>query len=190
MQSPTETEKAESHRRSSSSGSESDDFSLWSDTGDLAEQLAIDEDPLQIELDPLTREGQRLKGSGHGGGRKKRVGFREQHHHERHHGPPGIDKEAIFIPEPPPRHITKTEKLLALIMAPNDPQQARTKGLVGKPLLYDAKNTRRSTWALANNLRYFTSVFVSLGVFLFGYDQGVMSGIITYVLFASAGYNV
>ncbi|KAI5787090.1 general substrate transporter [Geopyxis carbonaria] len=34
-------------------------------------------------------------------------------------------------------------------------------GLTGKPLLY------------------FTSVFVSLGVFLFGYDQGVMSGIIT-----------
>ena len=28
---------------------------------------------------------------------------------------------------------------------------------------------------------YFTTVFVSLGVFLFGYDQGVMSGIITYV---------
>lgn len=28
-------------------------------------------------------------------------------------------------------------------------------------------------------LVYFTSVFVSLGVFLFGYDQGVMSGIIT-----------
>ena len=29
--------------------------------------------------------------------------------------------------------------------------------------------------------RYFTSVFVSVGVFLFGYDQGVMSGIITWV---------
>ena len=28
---------------------------------------------------------------------------------------------------------------------------------------------------------YFTSIFVSLGVFLFGYDQGVMSGILTYV---------
>lgn len=27
---------------------------------------------------------------------------------------------------------------------------------------------------------YFTTLFVSLGVFLFGYDQGVMSGIITY----------
>lgn len=32
-------------------------------------------------------------------------------------------------------------------------------------------------------LLYFTSVFVSLGVFLFGYDQGVMSGIITGPLF-------
>lgn len=31
---------------------------------------------------------------------------------------------------------------------------------------------------------YFTSIFVSLGVFLFGYDQGVMSGIITYVSLA------
>ena len=30
--------------------------------------------------------------------------------------------------------------------------------------------------------RYFTSVFVSVGVFLFGYDQGVMSGIITYAV--------
>ncbi|KLU81672.1 high affinity glucose transporter [Magnaporthiopsis poae ATCC 64411] len=29
------------------------------------------------------------------------------------------------------------------------------------------------------SLIYFTSIFVSLGVFLFGYDQGVMSGIIT-----------
>jgi hypothetical protein len=112
---------------------------LWSDTGDLAEQLANDEDPYRIELDPLTRGGQRLKGSGrgHGGGRKKRVGFREQDHPEREQHSLGIDKEAIFIPEPPPRHITSTEKLLALIMAPNDPQAARAKGLVGKPLLYE-----------------------------------------------------
>ncbi|KAJ6171623.1 Mitochondrial substrate/solute carrier [Penicillium chermesinum] len=46
-------------------------------------------------------------------------------------------------------------------MSPNNRQKAQMHGLVGKPLLY------------------FTSVFVSLGVFLFGYDQGVMSGIIT-----------
>lgn len=32
-------------------------------------------------------------------------------------------------------------------------------------------------------LLYFTSIFVSLGVFLFGYDQGVMSGIITGIYF-------
>lgn len=36
--------------------------------------------------------------------------------------------------------------------------------------------------------RYFTSVFVSLGVFLFGYDQGVMSGIITYAVLGSLSY--
>ncbi|OJJ06421.1 hypothetical protein ASPVEDRAFT_139562 [Aspergillus versicolor CBS 583.65] len=46
-------------------------------------------------------------------------------------------------------------------MSPGNRQLTQTHGLVGKPLLY------------------FTSVFVSLGVFLFGYDQGVMSGIIT-----------
>ncbi|OJJ44201.1 hypothetical protein ASPZODRAFT_154151 [Penicilliopsis zonata CBS 506.65] len=46
-------------------------------------------------------------------------------------------------------------------MSPNSRQTAQSHGLVGKRLLY------------------FTSVFVSLGVFLFGYDQGVMSGIIT-----------
>ncbi|KAI9368639.1 hypothetical protein BJX61DRAFT_546340 [Aspergillus egyptiacus] len=46
-------------------------------------------------------------------------------------------------------------------MSPRSRHSARTHGLTGKPLLY------------------FTSVFVSLGVFLFGYDQGVMSGIIT-----------
>ncbi|KAB8338927.1 hypothetical protein FH972_021867 [Carpinus fangiana] len=45
-------------------------------------------------------------------------------------------------------------------MSPND-APSRMHGLHGKKLVY------------------FTSVFVSLGVFLFGYDQGVMSGIIT-----------
>lgn len=144
MRTSVDDEKDESHRRPSYSGSESDDFSLWSDTGDLAEQLTNDEDPLRIELDPLTRGGQRLRGSGrgHGGGRKKRVGFRGQDHPEQEQSSLGIVKEAIFIPEPPPRHITKTEKLLALIMAPNDPQGARAKGLVGKPLLYGGKPSR------------------------------------------------
>ncbi|KAF2672043.1 hypothetical protein BT63DRAFT_186561 [Microthyrium microscopicum] len=49
-------------------------------------------------------------------------------------------------------------------MAPND-GPSRLHGLHGKKLIY------------------FTTVFVSLGVFLFGYDQGVMSGIITGTYF-------
>ncbi|OQV09337.1 hypothetical protein CLAIMM_13469, partial [Cladophialophora immunda] len=99
LQTSIGNEKDESHRRPSYSGSDSDDFSLWSDTGDLAEQLTNNEDPYRIELDPLTREGQRLRdsGRGHGGGRKKRVGFRDQDHLERDQPPLGIDKEAIFI---------------------------------------------------------------------------------------------
>jgi sugar porter (SP) family MFS transporter len=156
-----ENEKDRALRRSSySSATPSDDFSLWSDTGDIAEQLANEEDPLRIELDPLNTEGRSLTGR-HGGGRKKRVAFqRPEHNAFGAHA--GIDKEAaITIPEPPPRYISRAEKILATIMAPGDTHTARTRGLVGKPLLY------------------FTSVFVSLGVFLFGYDQGVMSGIIT-----------
>lgn len=50
------------------------------------------------------------------------------------------------------------ERILGFIMTGGKDFQS---GLTGQPLLY------------------FTSVFVSLGVFLFGYDQGVMSGIIT-----------
>ena len=160
MSATIDNEKEKVPRRDSySSAAASDDFSLWSDTGDLAEQLAHEEDPL-YELDPLNAEGHALNG-GHGGGRKKKVTFRSQDHLSHSTAQPGIDKEAIFIPSPPPRHIPTAEKLLALIMSPGNVQRARTRGLVGKPLLY------------------FTSVFVSLGVFLFGYDQGVMSGIIT-----------
>ena len=121
-------------RLSYSSATESDDFSLWSDTGDLAEQFANEEDPLRIELDPLNNEGRRLNGHSRGGGRKK-VAFKEQDRFEGQRSPAGLSKEAIPIPEPPPRHIPSFEKLLALIMAPNDPQGARARGLVGKPLL-------------------------------------------------------
>ena len=68
-----------------------------------------------------------------------------------------VSKEAIEIPEPAQRHIPWAERKIASIMAGG----TGVHGLTGKPLIY------------------FTSIFVSLGVFLFGYDQGVMSGIIT-----------
>ena len=89
---------------------------------------------MQIELDPLNREGKALDGS-FGGRRKRRVHYQDQDYLETKTIHPGIIKEDIPIPQPAPRRIPKAEKLLAIIMAPNDPQTARTRGLVGKPLL-------------------------------------------------------
>ncbi|KAI9831249.1 MAG: hypothetical protein M1819_005177 [Sarea resinae] len=154
-------EKRDNRRSSSPRSSESagSDFSLWSDTGDLAEQLADEEDPLQIRLrQSLDAEGfnsPRHRGLHH----HKRVRYQQQDDLEGKRAHPGVDKEAIEIPNPPPRKISRAEKFLAAIMSGHAGSQMH--GLTGKPLLY------------------FTSVFVSLGVFLFGYDQGVMSGIIT-----------
>ncbi|KAJ6186332.1 hypothetical protein N7519_007633 [Penicillium mononematosum] len=144
-------------RRSSHSSDRSvgSDFSVWSDTGDLAEQFAEAEDPLQIHLRnssdrQLLRRKERRK-------QPKRVHYPSNLSNERS----VVDIEKIRIPVPPPRHISRVEHVLAAIMTPRNGPNTQMHGLVGKPLLY------------------FTSVFVSLGVFLFGYDQGVMSGIIT-----------
>ncbi|KAL8688560.1 MAG: hypothetical protein Q9224_004851, partial [Gallowayella concinna] len=137
------------------------EFSLWSDTGDLAEQLADEEDPLQIKLrdsldaDVLGRSVSKPRAT-----TPKHVHYHPHDHQNRKGTHPGLNKEAIQIPEPPPRQIGRVEYLLAIIMTSNR-SKSQSHGLTGKPLLY------------------FTSVFVSLGVFLFGYDQGVMSGIIT-----------
>lgn len=73
-------------------------------------------------------------------------------------------KEEIPIPNPPPRRLNWGERALVIAMAPGD-GPSRMHGLHGKKLIY------------------FLSIFVSLGVFLFGYDQGVMSGIITGLYF-------
>ncbi|PWY79758.1 hypothetical protein BO83DRAFT_375703, partial [Aspergillus eucalypticola CBS 122712] len=147
-----------SSRRSSSIATHStgSEHFTWTDSGDLTEQLANAEDYLRIPLrSPEDRESSgRVESS---------VRIEKQN---RVHYPSQLvigedDFEKIEIPCPPPRKIPRAERLLAVIMSPNNRQSAHLHGLVGKPLLY------------------FTSVFVSLGVFLFGYDQGVMSGIIT-----------
>lgn len=117
-------------RSSDSAGS---DFSLWSDTGDLAEQLADEEDPLQIKLRASNDEGARKRsGQGKRSQRHKEVHYAPQDHLHRKDTNPGIDKEAIEIPEPPPRTIGRTEKVLATIMT----GKAGSHGLTGKPLLY------------------------------------------------------
>ncbi|MCJ1307280.1 hypothetical protein MMC25_000926 [Agyrium rufum] len=173
--------------RRHSSESVDSDFSLLSETGDLAEQLAGEEDPLRIQLRSSSFEGvrdsagvhhrhsQSLQGGGGSSGlggiksgsghhpNKKSKNKKHVHYGKEAQSPyyrPGLRKEDIPIPEPPPRRISRAEAVFAVMMT-GDRDRSQTSGLTGKPLLY------------------FTSVFVSLGVFLFGYDQGVMSGIIT-----------
>ncbi|OIW27181.1 hypothetical protein CONLIGDRAFT_671015 [Coniochaeta ligniaria NRRL 30616] len=154
---------------SRSSESDDDAFyseSSWTDTGDIAEQLD-DEDPIR---DRLTGS---LNDDILAGVLNRHPRHREKNHRHVHYGSKRslssasrsrspyktgvVSKEAIEIPEPAARRISWAERKIAAVMAGG----TGIHGLTGKPLIY------------------FTSIFVSLGVFLFGYDQGVMSGIIT-----------
>ena len=118
-------EKRGRRRSSESAGSY---FSLWDDTGDLAEQLADEEDPLHEG----SRSGDAARARS--GRQEKHVRYVQQDHLERKRTNPGVDKEAIEIPEPPPRTISRTEYLLALMMTGNN-SSSQVHGLVGKPLL-------------------------------------------------------
>ncbi|KAI1471540.1 sugar transporter-domain-containing protein [Daldinia caldariorum] len=149
-----------SHERRSS---DSVDFDSWTDTGDIAEQLADEEDPLRKTLADTSVNEDLFSGVLKRHPKHKRVQFRRsvsEHSNRRISTSLSfsgtIDKEAIEVPDVPPRRRSRADRLLAAIMP-----GAGIHGLTGKPLIY------------------FTSIFVSLGVFLFGYDQGVMSGIIT-----------
>jgi hypothetical protein len=135
------------HRRSSDSAHS--DLSLWSDTGDLVDQLDNDDDPLRVALNPSSSSPSL---------RKPKSNKQVRYQSGTKEG--SINKNDISIPNPPPRRISQAERIVAFLMAPTD-GPSRMHGLHGKKLIY------------------FTSVFVSLGVFMFGYDQGVMSGIIT-----------
>ncbi|KAF2741945.1 hypothetical protein M011DRAFT_522491 [Sporormia fimetaria CBS 119925] len=157
---PHDTDSDHLLRKSSSSDRPSfetpseSDLSVWSDTGDLVDQLADREDPLQIRLQQsLAGDPPRTSRS------QKRVRYESPSEKPRR-----LRKEDIEIPDPGPRRISWAHRALAAVMAPRD-GPSRLHGLHGKKLIY------------------FTTIFVSLGVFLFGYDQGVMSGIITGVYF-------
>lgn len=119
------------HRRSTDSAGS--DFSLWSDTGDLAEQLADEEDPLRINLrgsidNDFGRERPPER-------RSKHVHYPPQFHLGQQRTKSGVNKEAIEVPVPSPRTIGLVEKTLAIIMTGNR-QRAQSHGLTGKPLLY------------------------------------------------------
>ncbi|KAK4162244.1 putative high-affinity glucose transporter [Cladorrhinum sp. PSN259] len=152
------------------SDSEDDDAdgsggSSWIDTGDIAEQLD-DEDPLRKRINE-TVDDETLAGIFKRHPKRKHHKTQKRVHYQdpsparssrstsRHTGV--VNKEAIQIPNAAHRSVSKAERILAAIMTGS---RSSIHGLTGKPLLY------------------FTSIFVSLGVFLFGYDQGVMSGVI------------
>jgi hypothetical protein len=119
-------------RRSSLSQSDSPDSDFsWSDTGDLAEQLAED-DPLQIRLRASLDE-QVFGGSSRRPQRQKRVRYLDEFENAgRKEHQAGIAKEEIEIPEPAPRYITRAEHIIASIMSGGERQM---NGLTGKPLV-------------------------------------------------------
>lgn len=112
------------------------DFSLWSDTGDLVDQLADEEDPLRIRLR------QSLEGNAHGGAskangrQKKRAHFHpdEGEREKPHKAGYPRQKEEIPIPNPPRKPLSRGHRILATIMAPND-GPSRIHGLHGKKLM-------------------------------------------------------
>ena len=150
------------------------DSSSWTDTGDIALQLD-EEDPLRDRVakdeslasvlkKPKPKKNLRRESVASVSPPPRKLARKV--HYEEPYSPSSsssdrrggvINKEAIVVPDSiPPRQIPRAERLIATAMGSNP-----IHGLTGKPLIY------------------FTSIFVSLGVFLFGYDQGVMSGIIT-----------
>ena len=135
------TSEKQGHRRSSDSAGS--DFSLWSDTGDLAEQLADREDPLQINIRG-SLENQTSRAYRPQGRQPKHVHYSDQTFPERKNTDRGIDKEAIQIPDPGPRTISRTEQLLAILLTGNR-ESSKMSGLTGKPLLLVQRLCRRRT---------------------------------------------
>lgn len=129
--------------RRSSFASDSD-FSLWSDTGDLGDQLADDEDPLRGRLRE-SLEGQQPTHPSPTK-QKKRVRYASNTGREKEARSLGAPrrKEDIRIPSPPPRVISRGERILAQIMAPRD-GPSRIHGLHGKKLMY-ANMQSMSNW--------------------------------------------
>ncbi|KAK4038706.1 hypothetical protein C8A01DRAFT_47727 [Parachaetomium inaequale] len=122
------------------SESEDEDDSSWTDTGDIAEQLA-DEDPLRQRVNDTLDDDDTLAGvfkkkKHHNRRHSKRVRYREplssgsSRSTSRHAG--AISKEAIQVPNVGNRKASRAERLLAAIMTGGS---SSIHGLTGKPLL-------------------------------------------------------
>jgi len=124
-------------RRSHSSDSRDSEFSLWSDTGGDLGLLADQEDPLSIRLRSFEEHERPSKNRGRP---QKHVRYQsEERLREKEERQAGVvrRKEDIRIPSPPPRRISKAERLLVQIMAPRD-GPSRMHGLHGKKLMYES----------------------------------------------------
>jgi hypothetical protein len=127
---------------SSESEEDGSDESPWTDTGDIAEQLA-DEDPLRQRLDSAALDDDILAGvfnkrrPKHHNRQSKRVRYREplssgSSPSTSRHASAAISKEAIRIPTVARRTTSRAERLLAAIMTGGT---SSIHGLTGKPLL-------------------------------------------------------
>lgn len=121
---------SDSPRRSESADS---DFSFWSDTGDLAEQLAEEEDPLRIKLRESSDDQVLSDPPGPRDRQPKRVRYKEDGGAELKGTHGGLDKEDIEIPTPRARPVSKSQRILATIMTGG--RRSQVHGLTGKPLL-------------------------------------------------------
>ncbi len=125
-----------------SSGSSSGDDS-WFDTGDIAEQLAEEEDSLRARLH-ATLDDDTLASviKRHPKHHPKRVRYHESVPSHPHDGPahPGaVNKEAIEVPDTAVRRVTWAERAIAAIMTGG----TGIHGLTGKPLMYRHLSIRR-----------------------------------------------
>lgn len=128
--STSDTVKTAEKPHSRDSESADSDFSSWSDTGDLGDQFADEEDPLSLRLQETLEEGSFGRTSAR---RHKKVHYRKSQsfgEEPKHHT--GFAREDIEIPNPRPRTITRVEHILAAIMSGGERQ---LHGLTGRPLV-------------------------------------------------------
>ncbi|KAK6528678.1 hypothetical protein TWF694_003922 [Orbilia ellipsospora] len=153
---------------SSDNTSDSNDSEDWSNAGDLADRRTSDGSTIRKQYSRDQRAPSEEDSVRQGKKSKKKVHYDDgddEYYGSSPEREPSrgrqfrIRKKDIPIPNPSPRP-TLGGKVLSFIISGGQSSD-KMYGLTGKPLLY------------------FTSIFVSLGVFLFGYDQGVMSGLLT-----------
>ncbi|KAI0194670.1 hypothetical protein EV127DRAFT_451388 [Xylaria flabelliformis] len=147
-----------SHERRSDDSADSDS---WTDTGDLAEQLADEEDPLRKSLADTSLKDDLISGAlKRHPKHNKRVQFKrsvDEHSYRSRSNSVGlIDKEAIQIPDVSPRRISRGERCIAAIMPGTG-----INGFTGKALMYHHVCLHFSLFALSGKTSgpYFRDYF-------------------------------